>query len=279
MTDTEPIALRHRLIILVFLAPVLVLAACTTGAGSADPAGDSPSPEASPESPAIDEDEAAWIQEARDRFEEGQDQLTPVNIPDRYGVQINGEDFIVLETTTFEADGHYQEITSLISSGQWEELEQFGELTDEAQDLIEDGEVRAFLAKHGHLQESEPAIDNDVTVYFPEWKEPEDDEPYIHRDADPVDRLALDDNGCLRMEGTGDLIIWPSSEFNVDLVEDEVVVIDADDGDVLFQVGDKVQFHGSSRANPDYPPLKRPLPDACTSASFFHTGWGTSKVE
>lgn len=94
-----------------------------------------------------------WREEARERFEEGRDQLTPVNIPDRYGVEVNGESFIVLESTTFETEGHYREITRLINHGEWEGLRQYGELTTGAQQLMDDGEVKEFLEEHGHLQE------------------------------------------------------------------------------------------------------------------------------
>lgn len=175
MIGTEPIALQNRLIILVFLAPVLVLAACTTGAGSADPADDSPSPEVSPESPAIDED--------------------------------------------------------------------------------------------------------DVTVYFPRQAE----NPGIDFDDQPaLGQLILDEQGCLRLNEAGPVVIWPHTGFSIEYTGDTINLVNEDEDYVIAHAGDDVSLHGTpvDTQRLDGVNLEHPLPDACADADqYLVTGPSISRAD
>lgn len=96
----------------------------------------------------------------------------------------------------------------------------------------------------------------------------------------PLGELALDDRGCLRFgDEDGPVIIWPYEGYSVDLVDGEVALINEETGNVIANVGDEVQFHGS---DPAYPLLEvpnhmllKPLPDACADAGgYFITSPG-----
>lgn len=127
-----------------------------------------------------------------------------------------------------------------------------------------------------------PVIDTgERTVYFPR-QEPSGDR---HFDSQAVGgTLALDGNGCLRLNKDGPVIVWPYAGFTVDTVDGEVAVVDEGSEEVIASVGEQIALQGSGIG--DDPPASTPthipgnllwhdLPEACGDAGwYFHTGPG-----
>jgi hypothetical protein len=114
-----------------------------------------------------------------------------------------------------------------------------------------------------------PAIDSeDLTVYFPRQADRDIEQDSVGTRG----TLALDGNGCLRMDDS--VIIWPHSGYDVEMVNGEVAIVDEQTRDVVASVGDEVTtgpFH--REVTPDY--LNAPLPEACAGdGGYFISGPG-----